>query len=86
MQAVFFSLYLVAKRGSWSQAFLAKTVETGHENLEDVLKEHVECVSKIKLKHTDPHRARVYKNASRFFVFVFGRHFFVFGRYGPRRS
>ena len=71
------------KGGSWSQAFLAETVETGHENLVNVLNNSARysTMSKGKnmsnvlangvifstLKHTDPHRARVHKNASRFF-------------------
>lgn len=32
LEAVFFSSYLVYKRGSWYQAFLAGTVETGDKN------------------------------------------------------
>ena len=37
MEALFFSSYLVTKRGSWSQAFPAETVEeTGRENHVDV--------------------------------------------------
>ena len=69
------------KRGLWSQAFLAETVENGHENLVGVLDNSARysTMSKGKnmsnvltnfvifstLKHTDPQRARVYKNARR---------------------
>ena len=74
MEAVFFSSYLVAKRGSWSQAFLPETVETGHENLVNVLDNSARysTMSKGKnmsnvlangvifstLKHTDPRTVR----------------------------
>ena len=57
MQVVFFSYFGRQNGGSWSQAFLAEAVETGHKNLVDVLDnrarystmskgKHVECVSK----------------------------------------
>ena len=84
----FFFFVFGRQKGSWSQAYLAETMETGHENLVDMLDNSAQysMMSKRKnmsnvlangvifstLKHTDPHRARVYKNAIRFFPFLFG--------------
>ena len=67
----FFSFVFGRKGGSWSQAFLAETVETGHKNLVDVLDNSARystmskgknmsnvlanCVIFSTLKHTDPH-------------------------------
>ena len=74
MQAVSSLCIWSPKEGSWSQALLAETVETGHENLVGVLdnRARYSTMSKGKnmsnvlangvvfstLKHTDPHTVR----------------------------